>query len=129
MQMQIYDERLLKPFWESFDSQTGWPVGFDNWDKECYNYIVAGFPPGSFHTSVFAGDLFGAAQSSHPLNNWEAIMEIAKWIINIAPEESKGSYDNVSKWLGLSKEERQVILERCGLLLTEKELVWDILKS
>lgn len=113
-------------FWESFDPQRGWDVP-EEWQQELYNYIVLGLPPGSFHLAVYAGDLMGAATRTHPSNTWPAIVAMCRWLINVAPRQSSGSYENVENWLHLSKAERTQILEEWRLLTPEKEVAWNIL--
>jgi len=123
-----YHIRAEDPFWNSFDDSTGWPVDSE-WDEELYRYIILGLPSGGFHTSVFANDLTGAAMHTHYANTWDGIVQIVKWIYHVAPHEAKGSYENVDKWVALTKDERKVILERCGLLLKDDETMWEILKK
>jgi hypothetical protein len=128
-EFDTYNMQAEQAFWKTFDAKTGWPVEFDHWDQEIYNYLIRGWQPGSFHTALFAGDLFGAAQHSHHFNQWEGIVQVAKWVLNVAPPESKGSYENIEKWCKLSDAERQTILLRCGLLYTDREVTWKILKT
>jgi hypothetical protein len=115
-------------FYKTFDSHRGWPVAAE-WQMELYNYLVCGFSPGSFHTALFANDLYKAAASSHHLNTWSAIMAMCKWITNVAPYGSFGSYENVNAWLDLSKDERRVRLENKGLLFKEEDVMWNVLKA
>jgi len=115
-------------FWESFTPDRGLSVP-EEWEQELHNYLVLGYSPGSFHLSVFANDLFGAAVRSHPANTWPAIMAMCRWMINNAPIQSFGSYEKVQNWLQLTKEERRKILEEKRLLTPEKEVVWNILRK
>ena len=113
-------------FWESFRPQRGYSVP-EEWQKELYNYIVLGYPPGSFHLAVYAGDLMGAATRSHPSNTWAAIIAMCRWLINVAPQQSWGSYENAENWVRLSNADRTKILEELRLLTPEKEVVFNIL--
>ena len=45
------------------------------------------------------------------------------------PEETWGSYTKVDEWCDMTWDLRRPILERCGLIYTEKEEVWLILKD
>lgn len=106
------------------DSCDNWMVPQD-WREILYNYLVHGFQPGSFFTSVLANDLIGAANHSHVMNTWAAITCTCKWINDSAPNESYGSYDAITHWLSLTAEKRRAILEKHQLLST----AWDILKT
>lgn len=125
---------MMKPltvdavFWKSFHGDHSVFVSGES-QRELYNYLVCGLPAGSFHTAIFAGDLMGAAERTNPLNTWSGITAMCKWIINTAPEQSWGSYENVQSWLALSKEERVRILEKKGLLTPEKEVAWNIIST
>jgi len=115
-------------FWESFTPDRGLVVS-EEWAQELYNYLVLGFPPGSFHYAVFANDLMGAAVRSHRANTWSALMAMCRWIINVGPDQAFGSYEKVQEWLELSNEQRRKILEEKRLLTPEKDVVWNILKE
>lgn len=115
-------------FWESFDPIRGYPVP-EEWQEELHGYLISGFPPGSFHTAVFANDLFTAAVRSHKLNTWDAISGLCLWIINLGPREAFGSAEKVEAWLKLTKDERVKILEDKGLLYTEEVVAWNLLKK
>lgn len=107
------------------------------WGQELYNYFILGFPPGSFHTAMFANNLADAAARSHPANTWDAIMVTMRWLNNVAPRyvrnnvsvSSWGSYENVRDWLALTQEERRTICENRRFVLTEEELTWKLLKE
>lgn len=115
-------------FYKTFDENRGWPVP-EEWQKELYNYVILGLSPGSFHTSVYANDLVGAAQHSHSMNTWSALSQMCKWLSVVAPYQCWGSYEKVEKWLKLSPAEHKRICEEQGLLYTEQEVTWNILKD
>ena len=97
----------------------------DEWQEVIENYLVKGFEPGSFFTSVLANDLTGAATHSHPGNRWEDICRLCKWIHNESPTECHGSYNAVASWSKRSNAERRTICEEADLLMT----AWDHLKE
>ena len=114
----------MKPTDKLFDSFDYWSVPHE-WGCEIENYLVRGFPPGGFHTALFANDLFTAASKSHPANTWSDIRLTCNWILKCGLPEAFGSYEKVTAWLKLTAEERQERCEKAGLLYT----AWDILKS
>jgi hypothetical protein len=105
-----------------------WSVPKDFADP-MYNYLVHGYNPGSFFTSVLANDFFGAVQRSHPANTIEALKHLVGWIGDTMPAEAFGSYKEISDWCYLTAEHRRDILEKHNLVFTSKEEVVLILKS
>lgn len=103
---------------------------FGRWDVDAeynqpiYRYLVYGFNPGSFFTSVLANDFIMAVERSHPANTIPALKRLVGWIANEMPREAWGSYEAVSAWSKKSAEERRTILENARVILTEKEEVW-----
>jgi hypothetical protein len=118
----------LEPMYDSFNGTYGWHVP-NEWQTEIINYLVHGFTPGSFHMALFANNLYDAVVRSHLMNDWESIMQFGKWILNKAPYQSFGSYNRVEEWLALSAEERHDILVSKKLLLTDEEVVFNILSA
>jgi hypothetical protein len=116
-----WDMDLLGKFNKTFEH---FPVT-DEWQAEAYQYVVLGYDPGSFFSALFANDLLLAAQRSHPLNQWNNIQELVKWLHFEAPAQCHGSHEKVHAWLELSKEKRTKICEEKGLVAT----AWDILKE
>jgi hypothetical protein len=113
-----------KPFWDSY------PEYFpDEWKQELYSYLIMGLPPGGFHGAIIANNLHDAVNKSHPSNTWSAIIYFCKWLNSFAPKESFGSYEKVESWLKLTKIERRLILERHTLLISDEQVMWDILKT
>lgn len=95
-----------------------------------YNYLVYGFEPGSFFTSVLANDFLDAISRSHPANTIPALKNLVSWIVNYLPEGiTHGSYEIVEAWLKMSSEERRQVLEQHNLIYTEHEEVIRILKD
>ena len=108
---------------------------FSKWDVPKYfadpmaNYLVHGYNPGGFFTSVLANDFHGAIARSHPANTVEALKLLGGWITDCAPREAHSSYDAVSNWCYLPPKSRRQILEEYGLIYTEEQEVWMTLKS
>jgi len=108
---------------------------FKRWDvpneyaQPFYNYLIYGYNPGSFFTSVLANDFAGAIQRSHPSNSIEALKQLTGWIYECMPRESFGSYDAVNVWSIKEDDERRAILEQHNLIYTAKEETWQALKG
>ena len=70
---------------------------FHKWDvpkdfaDPMYNYLVHGYSPGGFFTSVLANDFHSAIARSHPSNTINACKSLGGWILDHAPRETKGS--------------------------------------
>ena len=94
-----------------------------------YNYLVYGFEPGSFFTSVFANDFMSAMLRSHPANTVEALKTVSGWILNKCPPEAFGSYNKVSAWLIMSPSQRRQLLEEWNLVYTEQEEIMLALRN
>jgi hypothetical protein len=93
------------------------------------NYLVHGFPPGSFFTALLANDFIGAVRSSHPANTINALKKLSGWINAHMPKQAWGSYAAVNAWLELEDEQRREVLEQAQLIYSSKEEVWLILKD
>jgi hypothetical protein len=108
---------------------------FSLWDVEqeysqhVSDYLVNGWPPGSFYTAVFANDFVSAMVSSHPGNRIDPLKNLAGWMLNHMPVQARGSYDTVEKWLGMSDDDRRTALEQARLIYDTKTEVWLILKN
>jgi hypothetical protein len=105
-----------------------WEVDKDYADP-MINYLVHGFSPGSFFTSVLANDFVDAIGRSHPGNSVPALKNLVGWIVNDMPREAWGSYDVVADWLSIQDTERREILEGAGLIFTERQETWETLKE
>lgn len=108
---------------------------FSRWDvprefaDPMYNYLVYGYQPGGCFTAVLANDFIGAIRSSHPANTVEAFKALAGWINECCPNVAQGNYDKVEAWCDMTSAMRRPILEKHGLVYTEKEEVWMALKD
>jgi hypothetical protein len=112
-----------------YNSMAQYEVAKDYADP-IYNYLVHGYGPGSFFTSLLANDFKGAVARSHPGNTIPALKHLVTWIVNELPEGvTHGSYEIVAKWLEKSSEERRVVLEQQQLIYTEHDEVIRILKG
>ena len=108
---------------------------FSNWDvprdfaDTMANYLIYGYPPGSFFTSILANDFMQAIASSHPSNTINSLKALAGWINEYCPKEAYGSYARVEGWCDMTSEMRRPILEKNRIIYTEKEEVWMTLKG
>lgn len=111
--------RILKTF-------QNWQVPRDFADP-MYNYLVHGYSPGSCFIGVLANDFYSAIRSSHPANTVEAFKALAGWIQDTVPGVAHGNYEALKNWIGLSNEERRIILEQARLIYTKEEEVMLVL--
>jgi len=119
-------DRLKAPgFFNTFEHS---PVS-DDWMQELYNYIILGYHPGSFHTDMFASNLYGAACHSHVSNKWSHIVAFMKWLGHHAPHECWGDKESVKTWLKMTPERRERILLRQKFIITDEELTFKILET
>jgi hypothetical protein len=122
MKLTNYSHNLL------LETFAKWDVPKDFADP-MYNYLVHGYSPGGFFTSVLANDFHGAIARSHPGNTIEALKHLGGWMLDCAPRESHSSYTVVERWLTMQPEARRTILEECGLIYTEEKEVMLSLKG
>ena len=122
MKLTNYSHNLL------LETFAKWNVPKDFADP-MYNYLVHGYSPGSFFTSVLANDFHGAIARSHPGNTIEALKHLGGWITDCAPREAKGSYNNVEVWCSLPADIRRSILEDYELIYTEHQEVMMALQG
>lgn len=87
------------------------------------NYLIRGFQPGGFVTSVLANDLLGAATSCDHINK-QCIIDIVKWVAAFAPVGSWGNYDNVGNWL----EDKDGLRTKYAAEI-EKRFIWEKLQK
>lgn len=109
-------------------SAAEWAVPREYFDA-LYNYLVLGFNPGGFWTSVLANNWHHAISRSHPGNTVEALKSATGWIYDRWPPESYGSYLQVDWWTGLPGKDRRRFLEGQRMIYTEVQEVELILKS
>ena len=122
MNITVYSRNRL---YETFSK---WDVPRDFADPMA-NYLVYGYSPGSFFTSVLANDFHGAISRSHPSNTIEALKHLGGWITDCMPREAYGGYDAVSNWCYLPPAARRLILEKNNLIYTEQEEIMLTLRS
>ena len=108
---------------------------FERWDvprefaDTIANYLVYGYPSGSFFTAVLANDFIDAVRHSHPSNNINSFKALAGWINEWCPQVAYGSYARVEGWCDMTSEMRRPILEKKRIIYTEKEEVWLTLRG
>ena len=61
------------------------------------HYLINGWEPGGFVTSMLALDM-ERALSTADVANRHSLYNIGQWILEFAPPYSWGSYDNVKAW-------------------------------
>ena len=122
MNLTVYSRnRIMKTF-------SRWNVTTEFADP-MYNYLVHGYSPGGFFTSVLANDFHRAIRSSHPGNTVEAFKALSSWIGECIPPETKGSYNNVEVWCSLPADVRRSILEDYELIYTEQQEIMMALQG
>jgi hypothetical protein len=86
-------------------------------------YLMQGWEPGGFVTSMLAMDMERAVYAADVVNG-KNIQPIARWIIEYCPRESWGSYEQVDAWCKDINGRRTQFTEQ-----VEKEAVWNLLKE
>jgi len=86
-----------------------------------FNYLVYGFSPGSFFTSVLANDFLSAVARSHPSNTITALKALTGWMQDYMPRRAFGSYEAVKEWLDMDEATRREILIMQNLIFTPKQ--------
>lgn len=110
-------------------SAVEWEVSREYFDP-IYNYMVHGFPPGSFFSALLANDLFRAMASSHPANSVNELKKLTAWIRSTMGHGIFwGSEEVVQKWLEMDSVQRREKLELLNLVIPEKQEVVMILKG
>jgi len=87
------------------------------------NYLIHGYPPGGFVTSVLTNDLYGAV-SKADYENKTNITAITDWVINHAPPRTWGSIDVVNAWINDEDNRRTQYADA-----VMKAHTWDALKG
>jgi hypothetical protein len=87
------------------------------------NFLMKGWEPGGFVTSMLAMDMERAVYAADFVNG-PNIQKIARWIIEYCPNGSWGSYDQVEAWIKDINGRRTQFVE-----YAEKQEVWKILKD
>ena len=122
MNITVYSRNCL------YKTFSKWDVPRDFADTMA-NYLIYGYEPGGFFTSVLANDFHSAISRSHPGNTIEALKHLGGWILDCAPRECQGSYDVVARWLKMQPQARRTVLEEQGLIYTEEKEVWMTLQG
>lgn len=122
MKLSDYSKKKFK------DSMGLWKVDND-YAEPMFNYLVHGFSPGSFFTSVLANNFYDAMARSHPANTITALKNLVGWIRDCMPREAYGSYHAVEEWSKLTEEERRHILEVNNLIYSSKQETWLLVKG
>ena len=94
-----------------------------------YNYLVYGFSPGGFFTSVLANDWHTAIMRSHPANTIDALKAVTGWIYDQMPKQAVGSYEAVDEWCRMDDAKRTKILLEHRLILSPKREVFMALRG
>ena len=87
------------------------------------NYLMKGWEPGGFVTSMLAMDMERAVYTADFVNG-PAIQNIGKWIIEYCPRGSWGNYELVKAWVDNTDNCRTNFSENI-----EKNEMWNILKE
>jgi hypothetical protein len=111
-----------------FETFAEWEVPKEYADP-MYNYLVYGFTPGGFFTSVLANDWHLAIMRSHPSNTIQALKAVTGWMHDRLPKQAVGSYEAVEAWCRMEDAERTEILLEHRLILSPKREVWLTLKG
>jgi hypothetical protein len=71
-----------------------------------------------------------AMARSHPANSIPELKKTVSWIMNhLVNGVTHGSYEVVKEWLKMPVEERREILEAMGLVYSEQQEIFMILKD
>lgn len=70
----------------------------DHTQETLEHYLLRGFEPGGFITSMLAMDMPRALGTADTANR-QMMWTIGRWIIENAPAGSWGSYENVRNWI------------------------------
>ena len=87
------------------------------------DYLIRGYPPGSFMMSVLTNDFIGACTKCDHTNS-EALIHIAKWVLHNAPYGSWGSMQAVKNWI----DDKDSIRTNFATAV-EKEYMWEKLSQ
>ena len=87
------------------------------------DYILRGYPPGSFMAAVLRND-FVAAVCHADTENKKYLVDIAKWMLNIAPRACWGSDQAIRDWLKDKDNMRSSYYEH-----HEKKRMWQVLQE
>lgn len=85
------------------------------------NYLIHGYAPGGFLTSVLSNDLYGSVVRADHINK-QNLIAITDWIINHAPSSAWGSPNIVKLWLDDADSRRTAYAESIMKAYTWKTL-------
>lgn len=117
MSTSVYSTNRLR------ETMTKWHVEREYGEVMC-RYLLNGWAPGSFFTSVLANNFMDAMARCHPSNTAQSLKNLVGWIVDSMPRTAWGSYEAVEYWTNLTDQERRHILEMHSLIYTEKEETW-----
>lgn len=100
----------------------GWGVP-DHTAETIENYLIRGYHPGGFVSSVLSNDLFGACTSCDHINK-QAIVDIVKWVACMVPSASWGSRQAIADWI----EDKDGLRTKYASDI-EKRFIWDKLNQ
>lgn len=87
------------------------------------DYILRGYPPGSFMYAVLRNDFVAAVCHADYINK-QHLVDIAKWMINVAPRACWGNDQAVKDWLADKDGVRSEFYD-----YHEKKRMWALLKE
>lgn len=120
---------LAKPSQERLaESFERWCVDAD-YRVPMVDYLLCGFNPGSFFTSLLANDAMSAITHSHPANTIAALKCLVGWMRDYVPSNAKGSYETVESWCLLPDATRRQALEDKRLIYPEIQETFLVLSQ
>lgn len=111
-----------------YNSLNYYTVSIDH-AMQMHNYLIFGFKPGSFMTSLLANDALNMIQTSHPLNSFQDLKYLTCWLYDHGRAHFYGSYEIVNFWLKKDTQERRLILESLNLIHPESQEIVEVLKQ
>jgi hypothetical protein len=86
-------------------------------------YIIHGYPPGSFVTAVLCNNLIKAACSCDYLNQ-QYLIDIAKWVFHAAPIGCWGDERTIARWVADTDQIRTNFV-----VPLQKQKMWEMLQQ
>ena len=87
------------------------------------NYIIRGYHPGSFLQAVLENNFVNAVCRADHLNQ-QYLVDIAKWLVHVAPIECWGNDRSVNNWIDDFNKVRSRYVEP-----REKQRMWQALQQ
>lgn len=91
--------------------------------KSFEDYIIHGYPPGSFIYAVLRNDFVMAASKADHVNA-ECLQDIARWLINVPPLACWRTKENIDNWIADKDGVRTSYVEPI-----EKRRMWEALSE